>query len=128
MKRDSSTAITFRSIATPSRSCSLTPKQMKDMFKQTSLTSNMMPLWTTSNHAQSTTTKMNDNVNSPSHYTQGDIECIDAIKASMSIWEYRGYLKGNIQKYIWRYNDKLKPQEDLKKAQWYLNQLINSFE
>jgi len=46
----------------------------------------------------------------------------------MSIWEYRGYLKGNIQKYIWRYNDKLKPQEDLKKAQWYLNQLINSFE
>lgn len=71
---------------------------------------------------------MNDNVNHPSHYTQGDIECIDAIKASMSIWEYRGYLKGNIQKYIWRYNDKLKPQEDLKKAQWYLNQLINSFE
>lgn len=71
---------------------------------------------------------MNDNVNHPSHYTQGDIECIDAIKASMSMWEYRGYLKGNIQKYIWRYNDKLKPQEDLKKAQWYLNQLINSFE
>jgi len=71
---------------------------------------------------------MNDNVNHPSHYTQGDIECIEAIKASMSIWEYRGYLKGNIQKYIWRYNDKLKPQEDLKKAQWYLNQLINSFE
>ena len=71
---------------------------------------------------------MNDNVNHPSHYTQGDIECIDAIKASMSIFEYRGYLKGNIQKYIWRYNDKLKPQEDLKKAQWYLNQLINSFE
>ena len=71
---------------------------------------------------------MNDNVNHPSHYTQGDIECIDAIKASMSTWEYRGYLKGNIQKYIWRYNDKLKPQEDLKKAKWYLNQLINSFE
>jgi hypothetical protein len=71
---------------------------------------------------------MNDNVNHPSHYTQGDIECIDAIKASMSLIEYRGYLKGNIQKYIWRYNDKLKPQEDLKKAQWYLNQLINSFE
>lgn len=71
---------------------------------------------------------MEDNVNHPSHYTQGEIECIDAIKASMSVLEYRGYLKGNIQKYIWRYNDKLKPQEDLKKAQWYLNQLINSFE
>lgn len=71
---------------------------------------------------------MNDNVNHPSHYTQGDIECIDAIKASMSVWEFRGYLKGNIQKYIWRYNDKLKPQEDLKKAQWYLNQLIKTFE
>lgn len=70
---------------------------------------------------------MNDNVNNPSHYTQGDIECIEAIKASMTVWEYRGYLKGNIQKYIWRYNDKLKPAEDLEKAQWYLNQLIKTF-
>ena len=37
-----------------------------------------------------------DNVNHPAHYTQGGIECIDALKASMSRDEYRGFLKGNV--------------------------------
>lgn len=64
-----------------------------------------------------------DNVNHPSHYTQGDIECIDAIKASMSHEAYCGYLKGNVQKYMWRYEHK-GGVESLKKAQWYLNKLI----
>lgn len=69
---------------------------------------------------------MTDNVNSPSHYTVGDIECIDAIKASMGTQQFRGYLKGNIMKYIWRYQMKGKIQEDLAKAQWYLNKLIEN--
>lgn len=64
-----------------------------------------------------------DNVNHPSHYTQGDIECIDAIKASMSHEAYCGYLKGNVQKYMWRYEHK-DGVESLKKAQWYLDKLI----
>lgn len=64
-----------------------------------------------------------DNVNHPSHYTQGDIECIDAIKASMSHEAYCGYLKGNVQKYMWRYEHK-GGVESLKKAQWYLDKLI----
>jgi hypothetical protein len=63
-----------------------------------------------------------DNVNKPPHY-QGDIECIDAIKASMSHSQFIGYLKGNIQKYIWRF-DRKNGVEDLKKAQWYLDRLI----
>jgi hypothetical protein len=63
-----------------------------------------------------------DSVNKPPHY-QGDIECIDAIKASMSNSQFIGYLKGNIQKYIWRY-DRKNGVEDLKKAQWYLDRLI----
>lgn len=67
---------------------------------------------------------MADVVNHPSHYTQGEVECIDAIKASMSVKEFAGYLKGNCIKYIWRYMDKSNPLEDLKKAQWYLNKLI----
>lgn len=67
---------------------------------------------------------MTDAVNHPSHYTNGDIECIDAIKASMGKDQFCGYLKGNIIKYVWRYELKEKPVQDLEKAQWYLNRLI----
>ena len=67
--------------------------------------------------------KIEDPVNNPSHYTQGGIECIDAIKASMSDEEYAGFLKGNALKYLWRYQHKGKPVEDLKKAEWYLGRL-----
>jgi hypothetical protein len=69
-----------------------------------------------------------DVVNQPSHYNSGGIECIDAIQESMSSIAFKGYLKGNIQKYLWRYEMKGKPLEDLKKAQWYLNRLIESQE
>lgn len=67
---------------------------------------------------------MNDPVN-PIHYKQGDIECIDAIRASMSAEAFKGYLKGNNIKYMWRYEDKqaTNPLEDLRKAQWYLDEL-----
>lgn len=40
---------------------------------------------------------MTDNVNHPAHYTQGGIECIEAIKASMTPEAFRGYLKGNVE-------------------------------
>ena len=65
-----------------------------------------------------------DNVNNPSHYTQGGIECIDAIRASEDPEGFAGFLKGNVIKYIWRYQLKEKPVEDLKKARWYLDRLI----
>ncbi|MGM5532497.1 DUF3310 domain-containing protein [Mixta calida] len=71
---------------------------------------------------------MTDNVNHPSHYTTGGIECIDAMKASMTSEAFLGYLKGNIQKYLWRYEKKLAPAEDLKKARWYLDRLIAEVE
>lgn len=67
---------------------------------------------------------MSDVVNHPAHYTNGDIECIDAIRASMGKDKFCGYLKGNIIKYLWRYELKEKPVQDLEKAQWYLNRLI----
>lgn len=62
----------------------------------------------------------NDNVNSHAHYRQGGIECIEAIKASMSEEGFRDYLKGNV---IWRYKHKGKAIEDIEKALWYLNRL-----
>ena len=69
-----------------------------------------------------------DVVNSPSHYKSGGIEAIEGIEASMEPEAFAGYLKGNIMKYMWRYERKGKPIEDLKKARWYLDRLIQKVE
>ena len=71
---------------------------------------------------------VDDPVESPVHYNTGSVECIEAIKASMSDTEFKGYLKGNAMKYLWRYDYKGKPVEDLKKAQWYLARLTEEAE
>lgn len=65
---------------------------------------------------------MTDSIN-PSHYKQGEVECIDAIKSSMSHEAFQGFLQGNIIKYVWRHKHK-NNTEDLKKAQWYLSLLL----
>ncbi len=69
---------------------------------------------------------ISDMVNSPPHYSKNPlgIECIKAIEASMSPEEFKGYLKGNLMKYVWRYTYKHKPKEDLQKAEYYLKALI----
>ena len=65
-----------------------------------------------------------DMVDHPPHYTDGGtIECIEAIEAQLTDEEYRGYLKGNVAKYLWRERHK-GGTESLKKAQWYLKRLI----
>ena len=64
-----------------------------------------------------------DMVNRPQHYAQGGVECIEAIKASMTVEAFHGYIKGNVMKYLWRYEKKVNPVEDLKKAMWYLTRL-----
>lgn len=64
-----------------------------------------------------------DVVNHPSHYTQGGIECIDAIKAALGEEQYEGYLRGACIKYLWRYKMK-SGVESLKKSEWYLKRLI----
>jgi hypothetical protein len=68
-----------------------------------------------------------DNVNNPSHYGQGKIEAIDYIEDFLNEEEYIGYLRGNIAKYMHRFRYK-NGVEDLKKAQWYLNRLIETQE
>lgn len=66
-----------------------------------------------------------DVVNNPSHYTQGNIECIEAIKSALTPEEFRGYCKGNMIKYLWR--ERLKGgNESLAKGQWYINQLLST--
>ena len=69
---------------------------------------------------------MNDPIN-PNHYKQGGLESIDAIKAFMSEEAFKGFLKGNCQKYLFRYEQK-NGIEDLKKCQWYLERLISVLE
>jgi hypothetical protein len=69
-----------------------------------------------------------DNINHPKHYNNSPahcecgrrIECID-------ITRHMGFNLGNAVKYIWRYADK-NGLEDLKKAAWYLNDLIKEHE
>lgn len=61
-----------------------------------------------------------DPVNRPAHYNQGDIECIDVLE-QLGLAE--AFCRGNAIKYLWRCEDK-NGLEDLKKAQWYLNKLI----
>ena len=66
-----------------------------------------------------------DAVHSPSHYTKGGIECISAIKASMTADGFCDYCKGNVLKYLWRWRDKGGVQ-DLEKAKVYLDWLIEA--
>jgi hypothetical protein len=65
-------------------------------------------------------------VERPAHYNTGAIEAIEAIKASMDPVMFEGYLKGQVLKYLWRYDYKGKPIQDLLKAQWYLTRLVDA--
>ena len=67
--------------------------------------------------------KVIDMVNSPPHYNQTGIECIHAISAATDKG-FKYYLQGNVMKYLWRFDYKDKPLEDLQKAKWYLDKLI----
>lgn len=69
--------------------------------------------------------KSDPEVERPAHYNAGSVEAIEAIEASMDPAMYEGYLKGQVLKYLWRYRYKGKPVQDLLKAQWYLNKLID---
>ena len=66
---------------------------------------------------------MNSKVNHPKHYNEGKIEVIDAIEE----WNM-GFCDGNVIKYVARHKFKGKPLEDLKKAKWYLERLIQQYE
>ena len=71
-----------------------------------------------------------DMVNHPPHYTQGGIECIDALTAMISPYKdpNDAALSWQVVKYLWRHPFKGKPLEDLKKARYYLERLIEGYE
>jgi hypothetical protein len=66
---------------------------------------------------------MSDAINKPAHYNQGLIECIEAMKIVLTPEEFRGYLKGNVFKYLWREKDK-NGNEDIRKGKSYYDWLI----
>lgn len=60
----------------------------------------------------------------PDHYKQGKIECIEALEAAtVNKTGIEAVCTANVIKYLWRYEAK-NGLEDVKKAQWYLEQLI----
>jgi hypothetical protein len=66
-----------------------------------------------------------DLVEHPSHYTSSSIECVDAIAASMGESQFTGgFLRGQVLKYLWRFELKQNRLQDLEKAAWYLNRMI----
>ena len=68
------------------------------------------------------------NVNRPAHYTEGRIECIDAMEAAVTGLEgMDAVLTAQVMKYIWRWKKK-NGVEDLRKAEWYLKRLIAQVE
>ncbi|GGX08329.1 DUF3310 domain-containing protein [Streptomyces noursei] len=69
-----------------------------------------------------------DPVNSPSHYMQGQFEVIDIIQGSLSAEGFRGYLLGNMTKYLLRCQHKHSDGgvQDLKKLTWYTDRYIDT--
>lgn len=69
---------------------------------------------------------MNDFVNHPHHYTQGKVECIDAIEAAtVNLKGLDAVCTANAIKYLWRWQEK-DGVRDLRKAIWYINKLLES--
>lgn len=73
---------------------------------------------------------INDNINHPKHYTQGNMETIDIIFEVITTIENPKVAMciGNAIKYISRFSFKGNPIDDLKKAIWYINKSIELLE
>ena len=68
-----------------------------------------------------------DPVNKPAHYNLAEgIECIDYIKQVLGEDGFIAYCHGNLIKYQHRHKYKSNPQEDMAKAQWYLNKMVET--
>ena len=82
------------------------------------------------NDSEAKKEKVEDMVNHPSHYTSGGVECIDAITSALSSYEdpVDSWLVGQVIKYLWRAPLKGKYEEDIKKAQFYLNRLVEKID
>ena len=104
-----------------------TQPQLTDPATQYGSQNNILRNGVTDTPEQYVLPTMEDAVNHPKHYNKQGIECIQAIRAALTAEEFKGYCKGNVIKYTWReqYKNGL---EDLKKAAWYLNRLVQDLD
>lgn len=72
-------------------------------------------------------TEPTNDVANQGHYKNQGIEPIDYMRSTFTQDEFRGFLRGNVTKYLARHKDK-NGLEDLKKAQVYLGWLIEDWE
>lgn len=68
---------------------------------------------------------MSDNIN-PNHYKSGGLEMFEILKSKLSPEELKGFCKGVVLQYIIRADQK-NGIEDITKAQWYLEKLLNVY-
>lgn len=67
-------------------------------------------------------------VDRPAHYNNGGVECIDYIEQVLGLEGFIDYCHGNIIKYQHRYKHKGNALQDMKKAQWYMNKMVDAME
>mgnify|MGYP001494515484 CR=1 FL=1 len=67
-----------------------------------------------------------NSVSKPFHYNTGNIECIDYIKQVLGNEGFIAYCQGNMIKYQHRHRYKQKPVEDMEKAEWYMNKMMQT--
>ena len=65
-----------------------------------------------------------DPVNHPSHYTQGSVECIDAIASALGHGAFVDFLRAQVIKYMWRLGHKGDALQDAEKGSWYASRLV----
>ena len=66
---------------------------------------------------------MKDQIDHPSHYTHGGVECIDAIRAALGREGFIAFLRGQVIRYQWRIGHKENDAQDAGKARWYAAKL-----
>ena len=67
-------------------------------------------------------------ITKPKHYTQGSIECLDAIDAMLGKDKMKDFYRTQVVKYMWRLPHKGSPKKDAQKAKFYLDKLIDSLD
>lgn len=65
-----------------------------------------------------------DMINSPAHYSQGSVECIDAMVSAFGIEGTKAFCKINAFKYLWRLGRKDEEKQEIGKIKWYLDKYM----
>lgn len=82
----------------------------------------------TAQHKYNQTLEKFDEITKPAHYNNSKFETIDVIIDTLGEYDAINYCHGNVLKYTIRMWHKGDPIKDAKKAQWYLNKMVELLE